>query len=126
MGHRRVLSVGQCALDSGSIGRLMEQELGATVQRSETAGDAVAKLKAGQYDLVLVNRVFDADGDSGLALIEQIKQDDALQRVPVMLVSNYADAQEQAVALGALHGFGKAALGQPETKDRLLAVLGKK
>ena len=47
-----------------------------------------------------------------------------LRRVPVMLVSNYEDAQREAVAKGALPGFGKAALGQPHTLARLRAVLG--
>jgi len=39
--------------------------------------------------------------------------------VPVMLVSNFADAQAQAVESGALPGFGKAALNAPETLARL-------
>ncbi len=41
-----------------------------------------------------------------------------------MLVSNYEDAQQDAVARGALPGFGKAALRQPETRNRLAAILG--
>jgi hypothetical protein len=40
-----------------------------------------------------------------------------------MLVSNYADAQRDAVGRGALPGFGKSALRQPETLSRLAEVL---
>jgi hypothetical protein len=41
-----------------------------------------------------------------------------------MLVSDFPAAQQQAVALGAVPGFGKAALGAPDTARRLAAVLG--
>ena len=40
-----------------------------------------------------------------------------------MLVSNYADAQQAAVAAGAIEGFGKAELGADETEEKLRAVL---
>src|SRR3712207_7213789 len=44
--------------------------------------------------------------------------------VPVMLVSNYADAQAKAVAHGALEGFGKGELGDDTMLERVRAVLG--
>jgi CheY-like chemotaxis protein len=62
---------------------------------------------------VLVNRVLDADGSSGLELIRALKAEEQLRDVPVLLVSNYEDAQAQAVQAGAVPGFGKAELGQP-------------
>ena len=40
-----------------------------------------------------------------------------------MLVSDLPEAQNQAVALGALPGFGKSALSLPQTLDRLRAAL---
>ena len=36
-----------------------------------------------------------------------------------MMVSNYADAQDKAVADGAVSGFGKAALDDPATVELL-------
>ena len=42
----------------------------------------------------------------------------------MMLVSNYEDAQNEAVAAGALPGFGKASLGQPHMLARLRPLLG--
>ena len=81
-------------------------------------------MRQGGIDLVLVNRVLDGDGSSGLDVVDRIKGDAALRAVPVMLVSNYPDSQRQAVEKGALPGFGKGALGQPQTVEALKAVLG--
>jgi hypothetical protein len=52
-----------------------------------------------------------------------VKEDDALAKVPVMLVSNYAAAQAEAVAAGAVPGFGKSSLGRPDMLERVRAVL---
>lgn len=124
MPGRRVLSVGQCGADHDSIARALQTQFGAEVVPLDDAADALAELGRGTYDLVLVNRVLDRDGTSGLDLVARIEADAALRRVPVMLVSNYPDAQQQAVALGALPGFGKAALRQAAALKRLRAVLG--
>jgi hypothetical protein len=45
-------------------------------------------------------------------------------RMKVMLVSNYPEYQSQAVALGALPGFGKAALREPDTAELIRKALG--
>ncbi|MGL4554656.1 MAG: hypothetical protein ACRC33_26115 [Gemmataceae bacterium] len=117
MSAKKVLSVGQCDMDHGSLSRLLAGKLGVAVERADTAAEALAALKDGPYALVLVNRVFDADGDSGLELIKAVKASAPAQ--PVMLVSNYADAQAEAQAAGAVPGFGKSALGQPGTVEAL-------
>jgi two-component system chemotaxis response regulator CheY len=108
----RVLSVGQCGFDHGSITRQMRQRFGAEVVGASDAPEAIAALRGGGFDLVLVNRVLDGDGSSGLDLIRTLKADPALSGLPVMLVSNYASAQDQAMTLGALKGFGKSDLGR--------------
>lgn len=110
---KQVLSVGQCGFDHGAISRLFTQHFSAQVQAAHSASQALQALRKGAYDLVLVNRVLDEDGSSGLELVGQIKADPDLARIPVLLVSNYPDAQAQAVALGALPGFGKSELGRP-------------
>ena len=43
--------------------------------------------------------------------------------VPVMLISNYPEAQEKAVSDGAVRGFGKAVLDDPATVELLAAFL---
>jgi CheY-like chemotaxis protein len=89
----------------------------------DTAVQALARLRGESFDLVLVNRILDADGSSGVDFIRQLKDDDQLAEVPVMLVSNYVDAQEEAEQAGAVRGFGKAALGQPPMIERLRLIL---
>jgi two-component system chemotaxis response regulator CheY len=121
---KRVLSVGQCLADHGSIARTLHQHFQAEVVPADDVEDALALVAAEPFDLVLVNRILDADGSSGLEVIRRLKGAAMAQQVPVMLVSNYDDAQVEAVHLGALPGFGKAALGQPHTLSRFKDVLG--
>jgi len=116
---KRVLSVGQCFADHSGIARVLHGSFGAEVIGADSAPQALEQLRQGTFALVLVNRVFDADGSSGLDLIRAIKADEQLGCVPVMLVSNYEDAQAQAVQTGAAAGFGKAALGQPHMLARV-------
>jgi CheY-like chemotaxis protein len=119
----RVLSVGQCALDHGSIGRHLRKTFGAETDAVATFPQALQTLReAGGFDLVLVNRVTDRDGTLGLDLIRAIKADPELASVPVILVSNYPDAQDEAEALGAMPGFGKAELSTSKARERLAAV----
>jgi hypothetical protein len=116
---KRVLSVGQCFADHGSISRTITTHFNAEIVKVDTADEALATLRDGGIDLVLVNRVFDADGGTGLGLIKHIKADERLTSVPTMLVSNYDQYQQEATKLGAMPGFGKASLGQPQMLQRL-------
>jgi two-component system chemotaxis response regulator CheY len=121
---KRVLSLGQCSADHGSIAALLRRQFDAEVVPADTFEDARDRLHRGGYALVLVNRVLNFDGSSGLDFIREVKGDTDLRNVPVMVVSNHADAQQQAVSIGALPGFGKSALGDPTTVTRLRSVLG--
>ncbi|REK07459.1 MAG: response regulator [Planctomycetota bacterium] len=120
---KRVLDVGQCGMDHGSIRRLIERAFDAEVAQAHDLAGALEQLRNGSFDLVLVNRKFDADYSDGLELIKRIKDDGTLAGTPVMLVSNFADAQQQAVAVGAEAGFGKAELSAPATQERLAKFL---
>jgi CheY-like chemotaxis protein len=123
MTPRRVLSVGQCQADHSQLAQTLRQRFGAQTVGAADADEALAMLEGNRFDLVLVNRVFDADGGSGLDLIRRLKGDPDLTTTPVMLVSNYEDAQFEAVQAGAAAGFGKAALGHPQMLARLEAYL---
>src|SRR6516225_3813075 len=94
---RRVLSVGQCFADHSSIARVLRTAYGAEVVAAETPEEALDRLREGDFRLVLVNRVLDAVGTPGLEVIRAIKADELLCQLPVMLVSNYEDAQAEAV-----------------------------
>ena len=69
--------------------------------------------------ILLINRVLDGgfDTDSGVELIGRLAK--SSPRTVMMLISNHADAQQQALAAGAMPGFGKRALNQPRTADVL-------
>lgn len=121
----RVLDVGQCVPDHAAIRRLLEGKFAAQVVQTHGLDDTLAELRRGEFALVLVNRKLDADYSDGLEIIRRIKQDTQLAGVPVMLVSNYPDAQQQAVDIGAEMGFGKAKLGSEETLARLRDVLAR-
>jgi CheY-like chemotaxis protein len=120
---KRVLSVGQCAPDHATISRYLTKNFNCEITKADDAAEALAQLKAGRFDLVLVNRKLDIDYSDGMEVIRQIKSDPTMSDVPVMLVTNYPEHQEAAIAAGATRGFGKLEYDKPETRERLAAVL---
>ncbi len=124
MASKRILSIGQCAADHYGIGRFVQTHFAeVAIDEANTAVQAIKGMSAQAYDLVLVNRVFDYDGTSGLDFIRRLKADNDLSAVPVMLVSNHADAQTEAQKAGAVRGFGKAKMGEA-ARERIQAALG--
>ncbi len=121
-----VLVVGQCAFDYESIGTMLSESFGADVGAAATCEEAFQAVLTGHCDLVLVNRILDADGTSGLNLIRQWQTREETRATLVMLVSDYSEAQDAAVALGANRGFGKDTLNSAATRDVLAALLGHK
>jgi CheY-like chemotaxis protein len=120
---KRVLDVGQCGPDHATIRRYLSQHFDCEILKADTGDDALDMLKRGEFDLVLVNRKLDIDYSDGLEVIRRIKADPATATVPVMLVTNYPEHQEAAVAEGAVRGFGKLEYDKPETRSSLAAVL---
>lgn len=86
--------------------------------------DTMQTLRSQSIDLVLINRKLDADYSDGMAILKAMKEDEALAAIPVMLVSNFAEWQEKAVAAGAIYGIGKAELATTEATDRVREALG--
>jgi CheY-like chemotaxis protein len=123
MTAKRVLSVGQCRADHSGLAWSLRSEFDADVVPAATADEALHLLRSNSFALVLVNRVFDYDNSSGVDLIRRLKGDAVLRSVPVMLVSNYADAQAEAEKAGAVPGFGKASLGRADMLDRVRPFL---
>jgi two-component system chemotaxis response regulator CheY len=118
----RVLSVGQCGFDQPRITALLNDQLGVSVDAVGSSRDALQAVDERAYALVLVNRVLDSTGESGHDLIQDIKMKNGATKV--MLVSNFKEAQDQAVTIGALPGFGKDRLQDPSTVASLKAALG--
>lgn len=120
---KRVLDVGNCDLDHSSIRGLLTGSFAVQVSRAHGPDDTLALLKKEPFDLVLVNRKLDQDYSDGLDIIKAIKADPQLASIPCMLITNYADQQQTAVAAGAEYGFGKKELSAPATQQRLAKFL---
>lgn len=102
---KRILDVGNCDLDHGTISRALGT-LDAEIVRVHSSAEALQHVQKGGVDLVMVNRILDRDGGSGLDLIREISQQPEAPKT--MLISNLKDAQQQATSAGAQPGFGKA------------------
>jgi CheY-like chemotaxis protein len=120
---KRVLDVGNCCADHSAIRTMLEKKFRADVVQADGPTDALAALQSEPFDLVLVNRKLDQDYSDGLDIIKQIKADAKLSAVPCMLITNYPDHQQLAVAAGAEYGFGKKELYAPDTQTRLAKFL---
>ena len=120
---KRVLDVGNCPPDHAAIRHLIESRFDAVVLQAHHAADTLATLQSQSIDLVLVNRKLDQDYSDGVAIIRQIKATAEWTEVPVMLISNYPEHQQIAIEAGGELGFGKLALNEPETLERLRPFL---
>src|SRR5260370_11973105 len=120
---RRILSIGQCGADYSRFTRAFREHFNAEVVSADDEAEASQLLQEGPFDLILVNRVLDSSGSSGVEIIKHLKANPGAQSIPAMLVSNYDDAQEEAVKCGALKGFVKIALAQPALIRRVRKLL---
>jgi len=121
---KKVLDVGQCNPDHSSLSHFLTSNFDVQVDRSHEMDDTLQKMLANQYDLVMINRKIDRDYSDGMEILRTIKADETMKDVPVVLISNYEDAQETAVKAGAAPGFGKAQLSDPATLEKVTAILG--
>ena len=86
--------------------------------------DSLEALRADGFDLVLVNRKLDRDYSDGIEVIRAIKADSQLAHLPAMLVTNYPEHQDAAVAIGAERGFGKLEYRKPSNTGTAREVPG--
>jgi two-component system, chemotaxis family, chemotaxis protein CheY len=122
---KKVLLVGHCGADSSYL-RLAVKKAAPEVhiENAEDTQSLTAALESKTIDLVLFNRELDYGFDSieGVEVIRSLQP--AYAKVPMILVSNYPEAQQAAVAAGALPGFGKRELGSPRVTALLRDALG--
>jgi len=123
MSQRHILDVGNCTPDHFAIRRMLEQHFDVAIDRVMHVADAIERMRDTAYDLVLVNRLIFDGGAEGIELLRRAKSDAALRSTPIMMISNYADAQAAAMREGGQPGFGKASLDAPETIARLAKIL---
>jgi two-component system chemotaxis response regulator CheY len=123
MPRKRVLDVGNCGPDHSAISSMLRKHFDVDILRTDQLADTLATLNSHPVDLILINRKLDIDYSDGMDILHAIKKSDAFRDIPVMLITNYAEYQQQAVAAGAILGFGKLELHAPDTLNRLRSVL---
>ena len=124
MPSKTVLSVGQCRPDNAAITHFLTSNFDVEVLATNLADDSLTALQENTVDLILINRKLDADYSDGMAIMKLVRNSPQTEQIPVMLISNFPESQEQAVAAGATYGFGKAELSSPETIERVKGALG--
>ncbi|MBI5863001.1 MAG: response regulator [Planctomycetes bacterium] len=117
-----VLDVGNCEMDRGAIRDMLLARFDVELEQVMYVSEALSRIANCRYALVFVNRLIFADGSPGIELVRRARSVSA-DPPPIMLISNFADAQADAVAAGAVPGIGKAALDAPETHARLAQFL---
>lgn len=120
---KTVMDVGNCSMDHDSLRAMLEANFQISPVQAHSADEALEFLRANEVDLLLVNRIFDRDQNDGLDLIKRIKADPELAGTACMLISNFDEYQQQAVAAGAEPGFGKQQLEATTTRESLARFL---
>jgi CheY-like chemotaxis protein len=120
---KKLLDVGNCVPDHSAIRALVTGNFDADVLQAHGPEDTLSILRKEPIALVLINRKLDRDYSDGIEILKQIKADPELQKVPVMLVTNYAEHQQAAVVAGAEYGFGKLEFQEPATIEKLARFL---
>ncbi len=121
---KKVLDVGQCFADHHAIKDLIESNLDAQVYQADSRLTTMESCQREQFDLILINRVLDADGSPGMEILTALKLNADTLSTPVMLISDYHDTQSTAIEAGALPGFGKLSLKTPATLGLINNALG--
>lgn len=120
---KTVLSVGQCRPDNAALSHFLKSNFDVEMLTSDLPADTQATISEQQIDLVLINRKLDADYSDGMEILKSLKASETTADIPVMLVSNFPEWQEKAVAEGAVYGFGKSELTSAETIERVQSAL---
>ncbi|MBA2113375.1 response regulator [Bremerella alba] len=121
---KQVLDVGNCGYDHSSLKNLIERNFDAKVLQSHGPTDTLKMLREQSFALVVINRKLDRDHSDGMDILKDMKADEQLQDIPVLLLSNFEDAQANAQEVGAVPGFGKRDLGKETTLKKLQPYLG--
>ena len=120
---KRIALIGHCGPDSSYLRMAVTRAVrGAEIVSADDSAELDQLLKDG-VDLLLFNRVLDYgfDQTEGAAVIRQLRAE--YPDLKMMLVSNYVEAQAEAVAAGALPGFGKREIGSPKVTELLRGAM---
>jgi two-component system chemotaxis response regulator CheY len=122
---KTVLLVGHCGPDSSYLKMTIKKAVSdVSIVSADDSREFAHQLEKNHADLVLFNRElgYGFEPDTGVEAIRLLHQSNPTLKM--ILVSNYADAQKDAEAAGALPGFGKRELGTPRVLEVLREALG--
>ena len=118
---KRIALVGHCTPDAFALRSAIAGFIpNAQVEPLNSIDAFLSQIR--DYDLLLVNRVLDGSfpDQSGIDLISAHHEGNP----PMMLISNYPEALQNAVDAGGVMGFGKRAMRSEEAKAALIEALG--
>ena len=120
---KKVALVGHCGPDGSYLRSAVTGAVRGTSVMMIDEADRLEKALSDGVDLILMNRQLDwgFDTDEGVELIRKLRL--SHPNVKFMLVSNYPEAQQEAIAAGALPGFGKREIGTAKVVDLLKSAL---
>ena len=120
---KRVALIGHCGPDSSFL-RLAVQKAGRDIKvvAADTSDELQEVIEDG-VALLLFNRVLDFgfEEEEGVEVIRRLRAQHP--ELKMMLVSNYPKSQADAVAAGALPGFGKRDIGSPRVTELIRDAL---
>lgn len=121
---KKVALVGHCGPDSSYLRIAVSRAAKEAKVLSADNGQSLNRLLDEGVDLLLLNRQLDFgfDEEEGVEIIRKLRP--KYPDVKMMLVSNYANAQADAVAEGALPGFGKREMNTPKVAEMIREALG--
>jgi CheY-like chemotaxis protein len=120
---KTVLDVGNCDPDHSAIKKMLTGRYDVLVLRAQQLSDARSIALQQKVDLILINRKLDIDYSDGVEVLRQLKQDPMTKNTPMMIITNYSEHQQAAVADGAEYGFGKLQYAEASTHERLAQFL---
>jgi len=120
---KNVLDVGNCGFDHQNLQRVLSEHWEVELKRTTTLNEAIRELDSCSYDLVVVNRILEGDGASGMDLVKHVVQNPTPKGLPIVLLTNYPEVQEEALREGASASFGKRDLRSEEVRLALDSFL---
>lgn len=100
---KKILIVGPCYADAQALKKKLESEFRVKTHEVTKIAEAENFLRQRSCDLVLVTRICNGDKRPGLELIKYVKKN--CPDIPIILLSRFPEAQEEAKKEGAKAAF---------------------
>lgn len=102
------------------------KEAGFSIETAIDGEDGLDKIKSGNFDLVLLDMVLPKM--DGFKILEELRDDDKLKKIPVIILSNLYDKNniDKAILLGAKEYIVKAYNTPEEIVLKIKSFLAKK